>query len=87
MNGTLRGPKDAKSIQVLVHGLSYAQYYWDLPYQPDGYSYPRAANHRDYATLAKDRLGIGQSWHPARLSGTSERRSNSTSHMILPFLS
>lgn len=63
--GTLCGPEDAKTIQVLVHGLSYARYYWDLPYQPDRYSYPRAANKRGYATLAIDRLGIGNSWHPA----------------------
>ena len=65
ISGTLCGPRDAKTIQILVHGLSYARYYWDLPYQPDRYSYPRAANERGYATLAIDRLGIGNSWHPA----------------------
>lgn len=62
--GTLCGPEDATKIQLLVHGLSYGRYYWDLPYEPDRYSYPKAANKRGYATLAIDRLGIGESWHP-----------------------
>lgn len=62
--GTLCGPEGAKTIQVLVPGVSYARYYWDLPYQPERYSYRRVANQRGYATLTIDRLGTGRSWHP-----------------------
>ncbi|GAA5175031.1 alpha/beta hydrolase [Pseudonocardia eucalypti] len=62
--GTLCRPRNATKIQVLVHGLSYGRYYWDLPYEPERYSYPKEANERGYATLAIDRLGIGKSWHP-----------------------
>lgn len=62
--GTLCAPEGATKIQLLVHGLSYGRYYWDLPYDRDRYSYPKAANERGYATLAIDRLGIGRSWHP-----------------------
>ncbi|AIJ25562.1 hypothetical protein AMETH_5470 [Amycolatopsis methanolica 239] len=51
-------------MQILVHGWSYARYYWDMPEQPDTYSYVRAANRRGYATLNIDRLGDGQSTHP-----------------------
>lgn len=64
ITGTLCVPPGAETVQILVHGWTYARYYWDLPYQPDTYSYVRAANRRGYATLAIDRLGDGQSTHP-----------------------
>ncbi|WP_160148698.1 alpha/beta hydrolase [Amycolatopsis alkalitolerans] len=64
ITGTLCVPPGAKTVQILVHGWTYARYYWDLPYQPDTYSYVRAANKRGYATLNIDRLGDGQSTHP-----------------------
>ncbi|QYN22605.1 alpha/beta hydrolase [Amycolatopsis sp. DSM 110486] len=62
--GTLCVPPGATTVQILVHGWSYARYYWDLPYEPDTYSYVRAANRRGYATMNIDRLGDGQSTHP-----------------------
>jgi hypothetical protein len=62
--GTLCAPPGATTVQILVHGWSYARYYWDSPNQPDTYSYVRAANRRGYATLNIDRLGDGQSTHP-----------------------
>lgn len=64
ITGTLCAPPGATTVQLLVHGWTYARYYWDLPYQPDTYSYVRAANRAGYATLAIDRLGDGQSSHP-----------------------
>jgi pimeloyl-ACP methyl ester carboxylesterase len=64
ITGTLCIPTGATTVQILVHGWSYARYYWDMPYQPDTYSYVRAANRRGYATLNIDRLGDGQSTHP-----------------------
>jgi pimeloyl-ACP methyl ester carboxylesterase len=49
------------AIQVLLHGATYNGYYWDFPYQPQTYSYVRAANAAGYATLSIDRLGYGLS--------------------------
>lgn len=63
--GTLTVPAGgAKTVQLLVHGYSYARYYWDFPYQPETYSYVRAATDAGYATLAIDRLGDGASTRP-----------------------
>lgn len=82
ISGTLCGPRDATTIQVLVHGLSYGRYYWDLPYQPDRYSYPRLANQRGYATLAIDRLGIGKSWHPLSALVTYDSNASAVHQVI-----
>jgi pimeloyl-ACP methyl ester carboxylesterase len=49
----------------LLHGITYARYYWDLPYQNEHYSYVRAATKRGYATFNLDRIGNGASDHPA----------------------
>ncbi len=59
------GPVDGKTLQLLLHGGTYARYYWDFPYQPDHYSYVRAATKRGYATFNLDRIGNGASDHPA----------------------
>src|SRR4051812_3632093 len=65
--GTLCAPPEATSLQVLVHGLTYNRGYFDIPIEPDTYSYARAANRAGYATLAIDRLADGQSLHPLSL--------------------
>ncbi|MGC4118062.1 MAG: alpha/beta hydrolase [Myxococcales bacterium] len=64
--GTLcsRGPVQHRTIQVLLHGSTYGQYYWDFPYQPQQYSYVRALTSVGFATLALDRIGSGASDHP-----------------------
>ncbi|HWC78423.1 MAG TPA: alpha/beta hydrolase [Pseudonocardiaceae bacterium] len=62
--GTLCAPPQATAVQLLIHGWTYDRNYWDLPYDPDTYSYVRAANRDGYATLDIDRLGDGQSSHP-----------------------
>jgi pimeloyl-ACP methyl ester carboxylesterase len=64
--GTLTVPDaGARTVQLLVHGYSYARYYWDFPYQPETYSYVHACAAAGYATLAIDRLGDGASTRPA----------------------
>ena len=57
-------------IQILVSGATYGSWYWDLPYQPSRYSYVQAANQAGFATFNFDRIGIGQSSHPASTSVT-----------------
>ncbi len=66
LRGTLCQPRTgrARALQVLVHGASYNQQYWDFPFQPETYSYARRANDAGFATLAIDRLGSGESERP-----------------------
>jgi pimeloyl-ACP methyl ester carboxylesterase len=64
--GTLcsQGPAAGKTVQLLLHGATYARYYWDFPYQTEHYSYVRSATERGYATFNLDRIGNGDSDHP-----------------------
>lgn len=48
-----------KAVQLLVHGGTYNSAYWDLPYDPDRYSYQRDMAKHGYATFAADQLGSG----------------------------
>jgi len=68
VSGTLCSPPAARVLQILIHGFSYNSSYWDVPYEPGTYSYVRRATDAGYATLAVDRLGDGQSWHPPSVS-------------------
>ena len=68
--GTLCVPPGASTVQLLVHGWTYEQHYFDWPDQPETYSYARAANAAGYATLAIDRLGSGASMRPISLFHT-----------------
>ena len=52
------------TIQLLIPGGSYGHIYWDFPYEPETYSYVRAANAAGYSTLNIDRIGTGLSSHP-----------------------
>ncbi|MGH3684815.1 MAG: alpha/beta hydrolase [Pseudonocardiaceae bacterium] len=52
------------TVQLLVHGGLYHRRYWDLPYQPERYSYQRDMARHGYVTFAVDRLGTGQSTKP-----------------------
>lgn len=65
--GTLcsQGPAEGKTAQLLLHGITYARYYWDLPYQNEHYSYVLSATKRGYVTFNLDRIGNGASDHPA----------------------
>jgi len=64
--GTLcwTGDLDGKTLAVTVSGAGYGSVYWDFPYQPDIYSFARAALNRQLATFNFDRLGIGRSDRP-----------------------
>jgi len=69
-----------RGVQVLVHGITYDQRYWNIadPANPDAntYSWEYHANRAGYATVAIDRLGSGRSSHP--LSAFVDITSNST---------
>lgn len=65
--GRLCTPPGAKTLQVLLSGITYDHTYWDLPgtsADPNRYSYVAHANAAGFATLALDRIGIGRSSHP-----------------------
>lgn len=53
-----------KTVQVLNHGIGFDKSYWDIA---PGYSYVDAAAAAGYATLAYNRLGVGNSDHPDAL--------------------
>ena len=55
------GTQSVTSIQVLTHGTGLDKTYWDIA---PGYSYVDAAANAGYATLAYNRLGVGNSSHP-----------------------
>ena len=50
-----------QTVQLLCHGIGFDKSYWDIA---PGYSYVAAAAAAGYATLAYNRLGLGQSDHP-----------------------
>ena len=58
------GELNKQTLQVLVSGAGYGAAYWDFPYQPDTYSYARAALRAGDAVFNFDRLGMGLSDHP-----------------------
>ncbi len=66
VTGTLcsLGDPTGKTIQVLVHGFTLNQTYWDLPYHPEIYSYVDSLTQAGYTTLSLDRIGVGKSSHP-----------------------
>ncbi len=58
------GTSAHKPVELLVPGFTYDHTYWDFPYQPDRYSYVRAATNAKFVTFAIDRLGTGRSSYP-----------------------
>lgn len=62
---------DRGRVDVLVHGATYDQGYWDWPTSPDSYSYVAKTLSAGRATLAFDQLGSGASDHPAGSSVTA----------------
>ena len=56
--------ENAKTVQLLTHGIGFDRSYWDISYQYPDYSYvARAVDEYGYCTFAWDRLGIGLSQH------------------------
>ena len=67
VEGTFCYPGDTKkaqqvqTVQVLTHGVGLDKSYWDTT---PWYSYVNAAADAGYATVAYNRLGVGNSDHP-----------------------
>ncbi|GAA0899731.1 alpha/beta hydrolase [Virgisporangium aurantiacum] len=57
--------RGARTVELLVPGITYDRLYFNSTYQPSTYSYVFAATGRGYSTFAIDRLGTGMSDHPA----------------------
>lgn len=53
-----------ETLQIVTHGLLFDKRYWDSEYEPENYSYVRAAVGAGYSVLTWDRLGTGQSDKP-----------------------
>ncbi len=65
-----RGSVEPSAVQILVAGATYNHTYWDFPVGNGYYSYVQAATAAGYATFDVDRIGIGNSSHPASTSVT-----------------
>lgn len=76
VQGQLCVPGDSlpTTVQLLLHGATYNRSYWDLPYQPERYSYQRDMAQHGLATFAVDELGVGGSSRPlsALLTGAAQ---------------
>lgn len=59
-----KGPAP-KVVLLALHGITYTHTYWNPGFQDDTYSFAQAMTKAGYATLALDRLGYGDSSHPA----------------------
>lgn len=59
-----QGSPEGKTVQFVVHGITYDHNYWDWPLSPQKYSYVRKATDAGYVTFNIDRIGIGLSDHP-----------------------
>nr|WP_245373519.1 alpha/beta fold hydrolase [Crossiella equi] len=69
-------------VQLLVHGGTYNRAYWDLPYQPDRYSYQRDMAKAGFATFAVDRLGTGKSSKPLSIPMLLDAEADSLHQVI-----
>jgi pimeloyl-ACP methyl ester carboxylesterase len=58
-------PKAPSLVMVLLPGGTYNHYYWDMPFHSERYSYVRSMTEAGYTTFNVDRIGTGQSSHPA----------------------
>ena len=70
------------AILVLVHGITYGTWYWDLPYRPARYSAVNYLIKRGYATLNIDRIGEGRSGHPPSPLVTSATNADAVHQLI-----
>ena len=83
--------KHAKpGLQVLVHGLTYSHLYWNgfetLPIPRDPTSWVSFANQQGYATLAIDRLGVGNSDRPDPLQAVQQPLQVEIVHQLIQLL-
>jgi len=75
----------ARTLLVLVHGITYDRNYWDIP-DPTGhtdrYSLVSAALKAKFATLAVDRIGAGSSAHPLSALVTIDSNAHTVHQLI-----
>lgn len=75
-----------QTIQVLVHGGTYDHRYWDFPtINGRSYSYARYMVEQDYAVLALDLLGSGESDRPNGDLLTAQALASSL-HQVMGYL-
>ncbi|MDT7711225.1 MAG: hypothetical protein QOG20_6832, partial [Pseudonocardiales bacterium] len=70
------------AVLVLVHGITYGTWYWDLPYEPQTYSAVNYLNGHGYATLNIDRIGEGRSGHPISPLVTSATNADAVHQLV-----
>jgi pimeloyl-ACP methyl ester carboxylesterase len=70
------------AVLVLVHGITYGTWYWDLPYQSDRYSAVNYITKHGYATLNIDRLGEGRSDHPPSALVTNDTNAEAVHQLV-----
>ena len=78
----LCGAAPGRVVQVLMSGATYGPTTWDLPYQPERYSYVRAMNEAGIATLNVTRLGMAGSSHPHSSEVTTDSQIHIFSQLI-----
>ena len=61
---TYRGDPAGTPLLLLLSGGGYGPVYFDFPYQPETYSFVRAAADEGYSTFNLSRIGIGPSSRP-----------------------
>jgi pimeloyl-ACP methyl ester carboxylesterase len=75
----------ARTLLVLVHGITYDRNYWDIP-DPTGhtdrYSFVSAASKKKFSTLSVDRIGAGQSSHPLSALVTIDSNAHTVHQLI-----
>jgi len=84
MHGQLCSPASggSKMVQVLLPGATFNRKYWDLPYEPDRYSYQRDMARNGLATFAVDELGVGQSSRPLSVLVTGAGQSSAVHQVV-----
>lgn len=71
------------TLQLAVHGGTYAHDYWAWPQQPATYNYIDKAVRAGYAVLAVDRLGNGASSHPPSTDDTAQAQVSALQQVII----
>jgi pimeloyl-ACP methyl ester carboxylesterase len=59
------------SVVLLVHGLSYGEYAWDFPHEPDTYSVARSLARAGFPAMVIDLPGYGASTTPKQSAGST----------------
>ena len=71
--GSLCTKPGNRTLLITLHGATYNRMYWDWPQDPSTYSFVQNQSHR-VSVLNLDRLGAGESDHPASglVTGTTQ---------------